>query len=444
MPSLPIPPTQFPTAEPLEPKDPDSLFAMAVNTVNRACATLKAPEYVRAILGQPKTELMVNFPVLMDDGRYKIFKGYRIQHNNVLGPYKGGVRYHPEVSLDDVKALALWMTMKCALMRLPFGGAKGGITVDPRALSPAELMRMTRRFTSALGGAIGPDHDIPAPDVGTNAQIMDWMMDTYVNTQGEAGRQGMKHVVTGKSIACGGSEGRAKATGQGVCYVLLELLPELKLAPQGLRLSVLGYGNVGSNTATLMQAAGAKLMAAADHSGAVRSQTGIDAVDLAAYTARKGCIAGYVPGKGAADLEWVDREAFYRTPVDVFIPAALERMVDAQVAQWLNCKVLAEGGNGPTTPEAEALLQERGVVILPAILCNAGGVTVSYFEWVQNKEGIHWDLQRVDAQLKATILAAARRVRDAARQYNVDLQTAAYCVAIDHIIKCYQARGIFP
>ncbi len=444
MASHPLPVTELPTAEAMEPKDPNSLFAMAVNTVNQACEVIKAPEFVRAILGQPKSELMVNFPVLMDAGHYKIFKGYRIQHNNVLGPYKGGMRYHPEVSLDDVKALALWMTMKCALMRLPYGGAKGGVKVDSRELSPTELMRMTRRFTSALGNAIGPEHDIPAPDVGTNAQIMDWMMDTYLNSQGETGRQGMKHVVTGKSIACGGSEGREKATGQGVCYVLLEVLPEFKLVPAGLRFSLLGYGNVGSNTATILQSHGGKLMAVADQSGAIRSKNGIDAVELAAYTAKTGAIKGFVSSKNPGDIEVVDREAFYRTPVDVFIPAALERMVDLQVANWLDCKIMAEGGNGPATPEAETLLRQRGVAILPAILCNAGGVTVSYFEWVQNKAGIHWDLERVDAELKKTIIAAARRVRAAAAQHKIDLQTAAYCVAIEHIVKCYQARGIFP
>jgi glutamate dehydrogenase (NAD(P)+) len=444
MASRPMPVTELPTAEAMEPKDPNSLFAMAVNTTNRACEALKAPEFVRAILGQPKSELMLNFPVLMDDGHYKIFKGYRIQHNNVLGPYKGGMRYHPEVSLDDVKALALWMTMKCALMRLPYGGAKGGVKVDPRALSATELMRMTRRFTSALGNAIGPDHDIPAPDVGTNAQIMDWMMDTYVNTQGEAGRQGMKHVVTGKSIACGGSEGREKATGQGLCYVLLELLPELKLAPQGLQFSLLGFGNVGSHTAMILQGHGAKLMAVADHSAAIRSKTGIDAVELAAHTAKTGIIKGFVPASAATQIEVIDRDAFYSTPVDVFIPAALERMVDVEVAKRLNCKVMAEGGNGPATPEAEELLLQRGVAILPAILCNAGGVTVSYLEWVQNKAGIHWDLERVDTELKKTIVSASRRVRSAAQQYKVNLQVAAYCSAIEHIAHCYQARGIFP
>jgi len=437
-------PAHLPTAEALAPADPLSLFGMAVGRVNQACAVLQAPEYIRAILGQPKNELMVNFPVLMDDGRYKIFKGYRIQHNNVLGPYKGGMRYHPEVSLDDVKALALWMTMKCALLQLPYGGAKGGVKVDPRALSGTELMRLTRRFTSALGGAIGPEHDIPAPDVGTNAAVMDWMMDTYVNTQGEAGRQGMKHVVTGKSLACGGSAGREKATGQGLYYVLAELLPEFQLPLAGLRFSLLGFGNVGSHTAMILQAHGAQLRAVADQSGALRSTRGIDAVELSAYAAHHGSIAGFVPRQDAGSLEAIERETFYRTPVDVFIPAALERMIDGAVAGWLDCKVMAEGGNGPATPEAAALLRQRGVAILPAILCNAGGVTVSYFEWVQNKAGSHWDLARVDAQLQQIIGGAARRVRQAAEQYGVDLETAAYCVAIAHLTNCYQARGIFP
>src|SRR6201985_3625233 len=242
-------PTQLPPTEGLDPKDPNSLFAMAVETVNRACDVLKSPEYVKAILGQPKTELIVNFPVRMDDGHFKVFKGYRIQHNNILGPYKGGIRYHPEMSLDDGKALATWMTMKCAVMRLPYGGAKGGVKVNSRELSNTELMRLTRRFTAALGDTIGPEIDIPAPDVGTNSQIMDWMMDTYINTHEGVARQGLRSVVTGKSIPCGGSEGREKATGQGIVYVLQELLPEFLINIEGMRFSVLGFGNVGSNAA---------------------------------------------------------------------------------------------------------------------------------------------------------------------------------------------------
>lgn len=443
-------PTALPHAESLPPQDPDSLFAMAVESVNRACDVLKAPPYVKGILGQPKTELIVNFPVQMDDGHYKLFKGYRIQHNNILGPYKGGVRYHPDMSLDDGKALATWMTMKCALMRLPYGGAKGGVKVNSRELSHAEQMRLTRRFTAALGDHIGPDFDIPAPDVGTNAQIMDWMMDTYLNTHEGVAKQGLRSVVTGKSIPCGGSEGREKATGQGIVYVLQELLPEFLINIEGMRFSVLGFGNVGSNAAMILQSLGAKLTAVMDHTGAFRTSNAdgaIDAADLAKHVAATGAIKGYLDKKAVKSqghMEEVNAENFYRTPVDVFIPAALERMVSKQVAEWLDCKVLAEGGNGPCTPEADQLLGYRNIALLPAILCNAGGVTVSYLEWVQNKAGTRWELERVDAELKKTIVNAARRVRLAAHQYGVDMSTAAYVVAIDYIVKAYVQRGIFP
>jgi glutamate dehydrogenase (NAD(P)+) len=441
--------TELPPTEGLEPLDKNSLFAMAVDSVKRACDVLKAPAFVKAILGQPKTELIVNFPVQMDDGHYKIFKGYRIQHNNILGPYKGGIRFHPEMSLDDGKALATWMTMKCAVMRLPYGGAKGGVKVNSRELSSDELMRLTRRFTAALGDTIGPENDIPAPDVGTNSQIMDWMMDTYLNTHEGVGRQNLRHVVTGKSLACGGSEGRDKATGQGIVYVLQELVSEFLITIEGMRFSTLGFGNVASHAAIILQSLGAKLVGVMDHAGAMRTVHAdgvIDAEDLARWVATKGSIQGYAERDAAARgvLENVDRETFYRTPVDVFIPAALERMIDKQVAEWLNCRVLAEGGNGPCTPEADAILAYRNIAVLPAILCNAGGVTVSYLEWVQNKAGVRWDLRRVDAELKKTIVNAARRVRLAAQQYSIDMSTAAYVVAIDHIAKAYAQRGIFP
>lgn len=439
--------TTLPETETLPPKDPDSLFAMAVNYVNRACDVANAPPFVKAILGQPKNELIVNFPVQMDDGHYRLFKGYRIQHNNILGPYKGGIRFHPEVSLDDTKALSLWMTMKCALMNLPYGGAKGGVKVNPRELSTDELMRLTRRFTAALGGTIGPDYDIPAPDVGTNAQIMDWMMDTYVNTHAQAERQALRHVVTGKSVPCGGSEGREKATGQGLVYVLQELLPEFALSVEGLRFSLLGFGNVGSHTATILQSLGAKLTAVADHTGAIRLNPAdpaapeqIDAYALAKHVTVHGSLRGFqAPG-----IERIDTDTFYRTPVDLFVPAALERMITADVAHTLACKVLAEGGNGPLTPEADAILAQRNIPVLPAILCNAGGVTVSYLEWVQNRIGQQWPIDRVDAELKTTITQAARRVRLAAHEHKVGLTIAAYVVAITHLSTAYQRRGIFP
>lgn len=429
----------LPGAEPLAPQDPNSLFAMAVENVNAASAISGVPEYVQAILSQPKTELIVHFPVRMDDGRYRIFKGYRIQHNNVLGPYKGGIRYHPELSLDDVKALALWMTMKCALMRLPFGGAKGGVRIDPRSVSSGELMRITRRFTAALGANIGPEFDIPAPDVGTNAQVMDWMMDTYLNTHGQNG-QGLRHVVTGKSIACGGSEGREKATGQGLCHVLIELLPEFKIKPSQMTVSLLGFGNVAGYAASLLAGAGATIRAVMDHAGALGADAGLPVAALRDHVARQGSVAGFV----APGVRQLTREEFYRTPVDVFIPAALERMVDEQVAEWLDCRIVAEGGNGPTTPAAAAILRRRNITLLPAILCNAGGVTVSYLEWVQNKTGVHWDERRVDEQLRKTITLAARRVRLTAHSLETDMCTAAFCVALEYISRSYQQRGIFP
>jgi glutamate dehydrogenase (NAD(P)+) len=433
-------PIELPNAKPLSPADPDSLFAMAAQSVNNACEVIKAPEYVRAILSQPKNELIVHFPVRRDDGSYEIFKGYRIQHNNVLGPYKGGVRYHHELSLDDVKALAMWMTMKCALMRLPFGGAKGGVKVNPRDLSPSELMRLTRRFTSALGNHIGPDHDIPAPDVGTNAQIMDWMMDTYINTHTDGAHQGMVHVVTGKSVGCGGSEGREKATGQGIFFVLAELLPELKLRIDALRYSLLGFGNVGAFTAEALSRGGAKLVAVMDHAAALVNPDGLPTGQLHQHVVQNGSIARFQsPG-----TREVSAEDFYRTTTDVFIPAALERMIDEQIAGWLDCKVVAEGGNGPTTPAGASILQQRGIAILPAILCNAGGVTVSYLEWVQNKMGVHWDEERVDRELHRTIVLAARRVRLAAHRHDTDLSTAAFGVAVEHIADSYLRRGIFP
>jgi glutamate dehydrogenase (NAD(P)+) len=440
----------FPPTESIPPADRDSLFAMAVAAVDRACRVVNAPEYVRAILGQPKSERIVNFPVQLDNGSYKLFKGYRIQHNNILGPYKGGIRYHPEFSLDDAKALALWMTMKCALMRLPYGGAKGGVKVNPRELSPTELMRLTRRFTSALGDTIGPEHDIAAPDVGTNAQIMDWMMDTYLNTHEGVAKQALRGVVTGKSVACGGSEGREKATGQGIVYVLQELLPEFLINIQGMRFSLLGFGNVGSHTALLLQGLGAQLAAVMDHTGALCSADPngvIDATALAQHVATTGDIKGFASSRlGPQDsrLEEIDAATFYKTPVDVFIPAALERMITPSIAGMLSCRVLAEGGNGPCTPEADIVLHQRNIAVLPAILCNAGGVTVSYLEWVQNRAGVRWDLRRVDSELKNTIVNAARRVRLAAHQYAIDLGTAAYVVAIDHLTKAYVQRGIFP
>lgn len=418
--------------------DPSNLYQQVATQVLNSSALLGLPRHLQIILAQPKNEIMVHYPVRMDDGTYRLFKGYRVQHNNLLGPYKGGIRYHQDVSLDDVKTLALLMTMKCALVRLPFGGGKGGVQVDPRKLSEDELMRMTRRFISALGDNIGPSYDIPAPDVGTNAKIMGWMADTYINITGRIQRRDGVAVVTGKPLPFGGSEGREKATGQGLVYVIEVLLPELGIQLDSMTYSVIGYGNVGSWTARLLQERGSTLTAVIDHTGAIRSDKGIDAEKLAAYVRKTGGVYGY------AEADAISEDAFYKTEVDVMVPAALEQMVDTAKAKIINAKVLAEGANAPNTPDADRILEERGIQVLPAILCNAGGVTVSYFEWKQNRQAERWAAADIDDELRRYMHAAADRVKEMARQHKCDMRTAAYSTALEHIGEVYAIRGIFP
>lgn len=417
--------------------DPASLYHQTISAILRAAELMEIPHHLQLILAQPKNEIIVHFPVRMDDGSFRLFKGYRVQHNNVLGPYKGGMRFHPSVSLDDVKSLAALMTMKCSLAMLPFGGAKGGVQVDPRKISQDELMRLTRRFTASLGGNIGPDHDIPAPDVGTNAQIMAWMADTYIQFQPE-GRWKGQGVVTGKPLEFGGSHGRDKATGQGLVFVLEHLLPEMKLQFEKLTYSLIGYGNVGSWTAKLLAARGASLRTVMDHTGAILNERGIDTQALALHVSKTGGVAGFAGGQP------ISVEEFYKHAVDLFIPAALEQMVDLPQAQMLNCRVVVEAANAPTTPHAERMLLNRGVTILPAILCNCGGVTVSYLEWKQNRQAETWEPEEVDAHLKHHMFSAAHRVKEAARKFDCDLRTASYCAAMEQIVKVYRLRGIFP
>lgn len=417
---------------------PDNIYFQTISEVLEAATMLELPTRLQLILAQPKAEIMVHFPVLMDDGNYRLFKGYRVQHNNVLGPYKGGIRYHPEVGLDHVKSLAAIMTMKCAVAGLPLGGAKGGVKVDPRKLSPGENMRLTRRFTSALGSNIGPEYDIPAPDVGTNAQTMAWMADTFMNLNEPRHRFDGQGVVTGKPLEFGGSHGREKATGQGLVFVLDELLPEFGLSTDKMTFSLIGFGNVGSWTGRLLVRRGAVMSAVLDQSGAIYRDGGIDAVGLTRYVERTGGVAGF------PDAETITIDQFYRTRVDLFIPAALEQMIDALVAEKLDCKVVVEGANMPVTPAADRVLARRGIPILPAILCNAGGVTVSYFEWKQNRQAEVWDPEVVDAELQKVMLRAARRTKAAAERYRCNLRTAAYCAALERVGRVYQLRGIFP
>ena len=418
--------------------DPSNLYQQVATQVLNSADLLDLPRHLRIILAQPKNEIMVHYPVRMDDGSYRLFKGYRVQHNNLLGPYKGGIRYHEDVSLDDVKTLAMLMTMKCALVRLPFGGGKGGVQVNPRALSEGELMRMTRRFISALGDNIGPSYDIPAPDVGTNAQIMGWMADTYTNITGRLQRRDGVAVVTGKPLAFGGSEGREKATGQGLVYVIEVLLPEMGIELSKMNYSVVGYGNVGSWTARLLKERGSTLTAVIDHTGAIRSDSGIDAEKLAAHVRKTGGVVGY------DEADAISEDAFYKTEVDVMVPAALEQMIDKEKAQIINAKVLAEGANAPNTPEADRILEERGIQVLPAILCNAGGVTVSCFEWKQNRQAERWAAADIDDELRRYMHGAADRVKEMARKLKCDMRTAAFSAALEHIGDVYAIRGIFP
>ena len=418
--------------------DDQNLYFRTISSVLEAASALDVPHRLKLMLTQPKNEIMVHCPVEMDDGSWRLFKGYRVQHNNVLGPYKGGIRYHPEVKLDEVKTLALLMTMKCALARLPFGGAKGALRINPHGISKDELMRVTRRLTAALGDNIGPDYDIPAPDVGTNAQVMAWMADTYINFAESSSKVTARGVVTGKPLAFGGSAGREKATGQGLVYVLDALLPGMGIELDTVSCSLIGYGNVGSWTARLLQKRGTTLKAVMDHSGAIFNPDGIDADALALHVSTTGGVHNFAAAKA------ISNDAFYATPVDLFIPAALEQMVDLEHAKRIQCKVLVEGANAPTTPHAERYLLEQGIEVLPAILCNAGGVTVSYFEWKQNRQSETWDEALVDERLKTTMTRSAERVLKMSKRLNCNMRIASYASAIEHIDKVYELRGVFP
>ncbi|MGP1345161.1 MAG: Glu/Leu/Phe/Val family dehydrogenase [Phycisphaerales bacterium] len=423
--------------------DPNNLYLQVVDSALLAAQLIDLPHHVKLIIAQPKNEIMVHFPVKMDNGKYALFKGYRVQHNNALGPYKGGLRFHQDVSLDDVKALSFLMTMKCALMGIPFGGGKGGVKCDPRALSKGELERVSRRFIAALAPQIGPDYDIPAPDVGTNAQVMAWMADTYIEISQGRSAGDAKAVVTGKPVELGGSLGREKATGQGVVDVLVALLPQMGIdIAKGATASVLGFGNVGSWAGKLWAERGGIVTAVMDHTGAVYQEDGLDTQALDRWVREHGGVSGYA--KGGHGAKEISEDQFYSTPVDVFIPAALEQMIDEEKAAMMDCKVVAEAANAPTTPAGERLLLSRGVEILPAILCSAGGVTVSYFEWVQNKSRIRWSADMVDSELNRIITGAAHRVLAARRKYECDMRTAAYVGALEELGGAYRLRGIFP
>jgi len=420
------------------PAAPPRLYQRVQDQLARAAGVLELSPSLRKILAQPMCEVRVTFPVRMDDGRVEMFTGYRVQHNNALGPYKGGIRYHPDVSIDEVRALAAWMTIKSALVDIPFGGGKGGVQVDPSTLSRGELERLTRRFVYALGPNIGPDYDIPAPDVNTNSRTMAWIVDAYAATLPPGERHTALGVVTGKPVSAGGSPGREKATGQGVVDLIVRWAEDNNVRLHGMTYIVQGFGNVGGWAARILQGLGATLLAAEDVTGAIRRAEGIDAEALAAHVRETGGVRGF------AGAPSVTHGEFLRTPADVFIPAAMENQITGETAHILQVRLVAEGANGPTTAEGDSVLQARGIHVLPDVLCNSGGVIVSYFEWLQARSRETWSLGDVDLRLREIITRAYSLVKAVANQRRVDWRTAAYVVALNRIEQVYQERGIFP
>ena len=406
----------------------------AMVQLDRAAAKMKLEPFVLERLRHCKRILTVSVPVKMDDGHIQVFEGYRIQHNLDRGPAKGGIRYHPQVSLDEVKALSFWMTLKCAVVSLPYGGAKGGIVCDPKKMSIGEIERMTRRYTAEISIIIGPEKDIPAPDVNTNEQIMAWMMDTYSMTVGYS----CPGVVTGKPIEVGGSLGRREATGRGVFYVTQELSAregfDLRKAP----VIIQGFGNVGANAAQIFSDYGCKVVGISDVGGGLHDPRGLDVTDILAYRAKNETIAGY------PKAAHVDVNAFLELPCDILIPAAMENQITKANAARIKAKYIIEAANGPTSNEADDILRERGVAVVPDILANAGGVTVSYFEWVQDMQSYFWSEDEINARLRKIIVGAFTEVYDLAKKEKVGMRMAAFMVGIRRLGKAAALRGVYP
>jgi glutamate dehydrogenase (NAD(P)+) len=422
-----------------EEKKKQGMYESVQAQFNKAADKMNLNPNIRKILSATNNEIVVHFPVKMDNGSVEVFTGYRVQHNNALGPYKGGLRYHATVDIDAAKALAIWMTWKTSLAGLPYGGGKGGIQLDPKNYSMDELERITRRFTYALGDNIGPEYDIPAPDVNTNAQIMAWMADTYMSTKEPSERSKYSHVVTGKPVGSGGLEGRDRATGYGVVTTLKSWAKWKNVSLEGKKYIVQGYGNVGQWASIFMKENGAILTAVQDASGTIYNANGIDPQELLDYTnTTGGNVAGF------AKAEAIDGSTFFALDCDVCIPAALGSQITADNAASIKAMVIAEGANGPTTPEGEAILLERGIDVIPDILCNSGGVIGSYFEWLQNRNGEIWQMEDVIEKLDKKLTISFNRVVGTASDYSTDLRTAAYIEAIKRIELAYTQRGVFP
>jgi glutamate dehydrogenase (NAD(P)+) len=410
-----------------------NIFNAMLQEFDGAARLLGLDPGIWKILTHPKRQITVSCPVQMDNGEIEVFTGYRVQYNITLGPAKGGIRYHPDVTLDEVTALAAWMTWKCAVAHVPFGGGKGGVVCDPTRMSRRELEALTRRYVAEIIDAIGPEKDVPAPDVNTNDQIMAWIMDTYSMHVGHTATA----VVTGKPIEMGGSLGRREATGRGVMIVTREAAQHLNLDIKGATVAVQGFGNVGSVSADLLSKIGVKIVAVTDWKGGVYNDKGLDIAKLLDYARQHKTIDGFPGG------EAIDNEKLFALDVDVLVPAALENQITLENAGSIKARIVAEGANGPTTPEAHRLLHERGVFVIPDILANAGGVTTSYFEWVQDRHGYFWTENEVNSRLEDKMVEAFKDVLQTSIKYKTDMRTAAYIVAINRVATVTRMRGMY-
>jgi len=413
---------------------PGNAYDVALENFDTAADALSLDNDVREMIKYPERILTVTVPVRMDNGHIHRFEGYRVQHSMVRGPAKGGIRYHPQVTLDEVKALATWMTWKCAVVNIPFGGGKGGITCDPKHMSQGELERMTRRYTSAILPLIGPERDIPAPDVYTNSQTMAWIMDTYSMTKGYP----IPGVVTGKPISLGGSLGRNEATGRGVFYTIQCACEHLHMSLEGATVAVQGFGNAGSITAQLLHEAGAKVIAVSDSTGCVYNPKGLDIPELIHMKLLVGHVEGFPESEPITPAELLALKC------DILVPAALENTVDVENAGTLGARIVAEAANGPLTPAADRILQDKGVFIIPDILCNAGGVTVSYFEWVQDEQHLFWEAQDVYNRLERVMKTSFRDVVKIHQERKVPMRIAANMLGIGRVAEAVQLRSIYP
>jgi glutamate dehydrogenase (NAD(P)+) len=429
--AVPQPQPILPRMAPREDLNP---FRIAQIQFDMAAEYLKLDPGLRQILRTPKRVMEVAVPVKMDNGQTKVFTGFRVQHNVSRGPAKGGLRYHPNVTLDEVKALAAWMTWKTATVNLPYGGAKGGIVCDPKRMSKGELERMTRRYAAEIQPIIGPEVDIPAPDVYTDAQTMAWIMDTYAMTVGHAA----PGVVTGKPVSIGGSEGRTDATGRGVLYVVEEACKVKKINLRGASVAIQGFGNVGSAVARLFAEKKAKIVAISDSRGGVHNPRGIDPLRAMRYKERSGTVVG-MPGASR-----ISNDELLALKCDVLIPAALENAITLHNADQIKAKIVAEAANGPTTPHADEILSRKGVFVIPDILANAGGVTVSYFEWAQDLQGFFWQVQEVNSKLEFVMRRAFNDVHETMRKFHVYPRAAAYILAVGRVADATLVRGLFP